>query len=335
MRKLLTLLITLSALLFPMASHADEPLSVSATPVFSLLTINPGATTTQAITLTNSSKTALNISVESHGFAATDDSGGSDFPDSKSGPQHWFSFSPSTFTLEAQSKKQVIATISVPKDAVSGGQYASVFFVASAASDNGEPTTKVNFSARIGTFFFMTIGGNLHPQGQVSRFSTKMFWQHSPVLFNVSVHNFGNIHIKPHSTLTIKNIFGKTVYQAVDPGLFVLPGKTRNWEVPSNKHLSPGLYTATLATKITQKSHETVRTIHFWILPWQLILLILIVGFFGVLVLKPQLRRLKKDFSDAGGMPMVKSVAKRRSKALARTARMIYHRAITKFTKRK
>jgi hypothetical protein len=278
---------------------------VSASPVFSLVTINPGATTTRPLTLTNQSNLSLNVTVESRGFTATDDKGGSDFPNSKSGPQHWFSFSPRKFTVPPHSAQSIVATVTVPKDAVSGGQYASVFFVASAPPDSTSGVTQVNYSARIGTYFFMTVGGNLHPDGSVTKFNTGLFWQHAPIHFQLLAHNFGNIHIKPHSTLQITTFSGRTVFSEVDPGLYILPGRTRTWEILSNSHLSPGYYHAKLTTKITASSKETTKTISFWIFPWQLFVLLLLTLLLGAVILRPQLTGLRAAFTEAGGRAMV------------------------------
>lgn len=310
MYRLIISLITFACIVFPQAIKAEQALTVSATPVFSLVTVNPGSSSTRQLTLSNKSDLPLNVAIESRGFTATDDHGGSDFPNSKSGPQHWFSFSPNSFQIAPHSSRVITATIKVPPDAVSGGQYASVFFIASAPPDPTGKVTQVNFSARIGTFFFMTVGGNLHSDGEVTRFSTKKFWQRAPVHFQIKIHNFGNIHIKPHSVLTIKNALGKTVEQDNDFGLYVLPGTSRKWELDTKNKLGPGYYTASLSTKITSKSKNTVKTIGFWILPWQLITSMVLTCLFGFILLKPQVKSLIASYKMKGGNSWLKRAIK-------------------------
>jgi hypothetical protein len=333
MKYLLCAVLTLAAMAIPATSHAEQALTVGASPVFSLITANPGSSTTRQITLTNSSDLALNVSVESRGFTATDDKGGSDFPNSKSGPQHWFSFSPSTFSVPAHSSFRVPVTISVPKDTVSGGHYASVFFIASAQQPSTAGVTQINFSARVGTFFFMTVGGNLHPDGKVVRFSTKLFWQQAPIRFKLAVHNFGNIHIKPHSVISITNVFGKEVYRAIDPGLYVLPGKSRNSELASGTKLSPGYYSARLTTKITSTSKETVKTVGFWVIPWQLFLIVLFVLMLGAILIRPQLIVLKSSFVAAGGFSGLKKLIHEKYSGLLRVGRKTFDRLRSKWKK--
>lgn len=296
------------------------------TPVFSLVTINPGTTAARKLTVTNQSNLALSISAESRGFNANDENGGSDFPNSKSGAQHWFSFEPSKFILPAHSSQTVTVTISVPQDAISGGQYASVFFIATAPPDPNSAATKVNFSARIGTFFFMTVGGNIHPDGKLLDFSTHLFWQHAPIRFRIDVHNFGNIHIKPHSVLRIDNIFGKSVYQTIDPGLFVLPGKTRTWQLIATQKLHPGFYTAYLSTKITSKSPDTMRVAHFWVIPWQLIVLICSIIAISWFIMRPQLRRLKVSYIELGGGKALREMMKKNISTLSKQGYRLYLR---------
>ncbi|MEO7617518.1 MAG: hypothetical protein ABIS59_01605, partial [Candidatus Saccharibacteria bacterium] len=189
---------------------------------------------------------------------------------------------------------------------VSGGQYASVFFVATAPPDSTGAAPQVDYSARIGTFFFMTVGGNLHPAGRIIDFGAPFVTQKSPVHFKLTIHNDGNIHIKPHSVLRISSFFGKTVYQAVDPGLYVLPGLNRKWELSGGKNLRPGYYTATLKTKITIKSPEIIHSIHFWIIPWQLALLLTVLVVGAWLILRPQIHALRKSLRQAGGMPYIR-----------------------------
>jgi hypothetical protein len=310
MHRLLITVIALGCIIFPQPIKAEQALTVSASPVFSLVNVNPGSSATRKLTLNNKSALPLTVAIETRGFTATDDHGGSDFPNSKSGPQHWFSFSPSSFQIGPHSAQDITTTIKVPLDAVSGGQYASVFFVASAPPDPLGKATQVNFSARIGTFFFMTVGGNIQSNGEVTRFSTNQFWQHSPVNFQIAVHNFGNIHIKPHSTLAIKNVFGKTVEQDTDAGLYVLPGLSRRWELQSKNNLKPGHYTAVLSTKISAKSKTTVKTIGFWILPWQLIIILLLIVFMAVIILKPQIKSLAATYVSKGGKVWLKNTLK-------------------------
>lgn len=326
MYRIYLVLFTLSLLLLPQPSRAEQAIQVGITPVFSLVTINPGTTTTRKLTVTNQSNLALSISAESRGFIASDENGGSDFPNSKSGPQHWFSFEPNKFLLAAHSSRAVAVTIAVPPDAISGGQYASVFFIATAPPDPNSAATQVNFSARIGTYFFMTVGGNIHPDGKLVGFSTAYFWQHAPIRFRIDIHNFGNIHIKPHSALQITNIFGKSVYKTADPGLFVLPGKTRTWQIIASQKLHPGFYTAYLKTKITSKSAETIRVVHFWVIPWQLITLLAVIIVSAWIILRPQLRELHRSYKEAGGGKYVAKKCKASCSNLVKKITRIYQR---------
>ncbi len=318
--------IFLAGLTFPSIARADNALSVGSSPVFSLVTVNPGQLASRRLTLTNSSDLALDVTMESRSFVTTDDQGGSDYPNLKSGAQHWFSFSPSTFSIPAHATKQVIVNIQVPKDAISGGHYASVFFIANAPQNPYNSGTEVNFSARVGSFFFMTVGGDLHPDGKLIRFDTNTFWQRAPAHFNVSMHNFGNVHIKPHSVLQVSNVFGKKVSESVDPGLYVLPGKTRNWELLSSTKLSPGFYRAKLITKITPQSRESIAVRTFWILPWQLVTIIFLTLLVGAVILRPQLVQLYRDFKAAGGI-------KKSFKKLLSTLAIILKKILSKINK--
>jgi hypothetical protein len=80
----------------------------------------------------------------------------------------------------------------------------------------------------------------------------------------------------PYGTITIRNIFGKTVEVLPVNAYFALPDATRYREVSWNEGFGLGRYTAHLSLYKGYGTEYAESTVALWIMPWKMLLLILL-----------------------------------------------------------
>ena len=281
------------------AREVDSPQrsALKVVPVFNDIVADPGQTLKQQIRVENLSPVPLPIKAYTLSFVATDEVGGSDYPDDNApkSVQHWFSIDKPDFILQSGEIKSTNITISVPKDAEPGGHYATFFYESLIPKEAvSDPT--VNLASRIGSLFFFVISGDIHRSGNIARFSTRKLWQHGPIDVTFGFANTGNVHVQPVSTVTITNWRGKTVATLNDLGQVVLPNKTRHWDIQWNKKYAFGLYHAHVVTKYHQDNPPLTKDIQFWVVPYAMIIETLIIIFISLFIFTRGRRRLRKAY---------------------------------------
>ncbi len=147
----------------------------------------------------------------------------------------WFQAT-SSLTLAPKQQKLVPFTIRVPQDAPPGGHYAVIWWSTAPANKPGQPAQQVAIVTRTGILVYLRVAGEVHESGQVSLFDTgdskRVYWG-LPVSFVTVMQNIGNVHLKPHGEVTIKNILGgTTAVLNVNPyGVIVLPQSEKGFQI--------------------------------------------------------------------------------------------------------
>lgn len=244
-------------------AQAGTPAVLRITPVFNDLRLNPGQTIKHQVTITNLSNSPLPIKAYSRGFVATDEVGGSDYPDdqAKNAVQSWFTIDKTEFILQPRSKHTAHVSITAPKDATYGGHYATLFFESLVPKTQADESA-LFVSARVGTLYFLGVEGNIRAAAEIADFSTAQLHQRGPINFNLSLHNIGNIHFMPEPVITIKN-FGREVVKISVPASFVLPDATRSWSAAWDKPWPLGFYTAKISINVPLTSDKIEHNIWF------------------------------------------------------------------------
>ncbi len=298
-----TLAYPVSATTLPAGSGSGQGLEIS--PPVVELSANPGQTITTQIRVRNVTSGPLVVTGEADDFGAgTDESGTPKILTKENGQtryslKYWVSAVPD-LTLAPQELKTNIITISIPPNAEPGGHYAVVRFTGVPASLSG---TGVALSASVGTLILLRVNGAITENVKLAQFSTGHesttdtwtpmgFFQHGPVDFLVRLQNTGSVHEKAQGWILIKDMFGNKVAQLTvnADGGNVLPASIRRFvSTWSNKKLL-GKYTATLA--LSYAGNKTVSgNLSFWVIPWELILLILVGLVVVVYLLRVGLKR--------------------------------------------
>ncbi len=200
-----------------------------------------------------------------------------------SGLPEWIAFPHAAVSVAAQSKADVPFTVRIPSGIESGSYYAAV--TVSTTPSELVATNGATVEAKTAVLVFLTVEGETVGKAAVLDFVTP----DGPIMtvhdlsYAFRVQNQGNVVIAPKSAIVVKDLFGRTVYTKdgnADAGR-VFPGTTRTFsdeliERPSSfiataqrqwDLFAVGPVTATLLVE----GVDSRLTIHYWMLPWQLL----------------------------------------------------------------
>ena len=168
---------------------------------------DPGTTIKKEITLFNDSKNSSETYYTSYtNFESQGETGSPRFVEPKNDLGTWMK-TDSSVTLQAGKSITIPLTITIPKDAYSGGHFAVVFFGNNPDPKNGG---QVSVGAKTGTLVLLSVNGDVLEAGGLADFKTKdnqKFYNSLPVAFQFRWKNDGNDRVKPEGNITIHNIF--------------------------------------------------------------------------------------------------------------------------------
>lgn len=191
--------------------------------------------------------------------------------------------------LGPREKKEITVTIRIPENANAGGYYGAVRF-APATQDSG--SGNVGLTASVGSIVLVRVPGNLIERLDLLELTAgqngkpKSLINSGEVSVITRLKNEGDIHVKPFGKITVKNMFGKVVYEGEfnvgdteDSRANILPGSTRKFENSLGKQNLIGRYTIEANLGFSQGSGDIISAkTSFWYLPlWTVIALVLVV----------------------------------------------------------
>lgn len=202
--------------------------------------------------------------------------------------------------------KSVNVTINIPSNAEPGGHYGVIRFTASASALSDK--TGLALSTSLGSLVLLRINGAIQERSSLLDFYASKggraghFFESLPLTFVERIKNEGTIHIKPSGNIDITDLFGHKV-ATLDfngaPSHIILPDSIRRFEQifgqdVVGKRFMFGYYRADLGYLYGDNNSVVKRTFGFWVIPYRLILLWLLL-LVGVLwVVKRLLRSYKQ-----------------------------------------
>jgi len=283
---------------------ASEASALTLSPIRFEISGNPGETIHKEITLINETNKTETYSASYSNFEAQGESGEPAFVAPKDGLGTWIKTGVGSVVVPAKQQKIVPFTITIPKDAEPGGHFAVIFW----GTPTG-PSSGVSIGAKTGILVLLSVNGDVETNAGLLNFNTvgKQFWYSTlPVNFEYRFRNDGGDRIKPQGKIVIHNsIFFPTEY--LDANLVsgnILPGSTRkfkvdwiNYERPDDyvapegffgkfwsdvsyqwKNFAVGFYTARLNVTYGGENERARDSVFFFVFPWQLVLVMIIVG---------------------------------------------------------
>ena len=287
-----------------LALFARNASALTLSPPLKEIGADPGSKVQVMIKVYNESKEEVSVSSSAADFTAKPEgSGEPDFLDLKSNEAtsdlaSWIEIPSTSFKVKPLDWQSVIFEISVPRDAEPGGHYAAIFFT----PEKAQPEKgNVSVDYKTGSLILLTVSGDAKQEGKLESFKIKddiKFFDYIPVNFEVRIKNNGNVHFRPGGGIEIKNIFGKKTTDLPilkeESGGNILPGSIRKYEIvwgENNEENLPqgfwnivkyewnnfyiGPYTAVATVGLPQGLSDPM-SVSFWIIPWQLLIVVLV-----------------------------------------------------------
>jgi hypothetical protein len=302
----------LSPIVNAAAPSAGYGQALEIAPPLITLTANPGQTIKTDIKLRDVSGGKLLVTNQINDFTAAGEDGtpkiltGSDDNNYAFGMKNWVTPLPNQLLSPNQIVNMPV-TIAVPRNASPGGHYGVVRFTGTAPGLSG---SGVALTASIGSLILLTVNGNIQDNLSVQGFSVNngngkatAVVQSTPVQFVVQLKNTGDIQEQPSGHIIVTDMFGKAVAGMIvnAPPRDILPDSTRKFTtsldktVIGNKRLF-GRYTAELDLSYGYKTNKTIKdTISFWVIPYELIAIIIILLIVVFFVLRYLIKRYNQN----------------------------------------
>ncbi len=314
-------LAAIAALLLLVPVHA---FALTITPIRYEISGDPGQTLSETMTLVNETNTAQTYYASFSNFEAQGDTGSPTFVDPKDDLGTWITTEQASVNLGAGQQKIISFKITIPKNAEPGGHFAALFWGTSPGSQPGQ----VSVGSKTGMLILLSVNGDVKEAAGLIDFQTnskKWFYKELPVGFQYRFSNQGGDRVKPQGSVVIRSILGWRV-KKVNANQFdgnVLPNTTRKFnpewtkrdsvdvrdqeiargeaysftgEVKKEWHnFAIGIFRAKLVIQFGN-NNEVVKSnsAYFVVFPWELTLLILIVGTPLFLILRMLLRQYNR-----------------------------------------
>ncbi|MCL2085640.1 hypothetical protein FWH09_01755 [Candidatus Saccharibacteria bacterium] len=192
------------------------------------LNLDPGEVYRGRFTITNRGANEHTFNVYASPYQVSGENYTPTFEGAESAPRaqiaRWISFERESYTLAVNEAVEVNFTISVPRDAPGGGQYAAIF---AAADVQAGTSSTVQSIGRVGMLLYATINGDINEQGEVVTHTI------SPLIFDrnlsasATVKNLGNTDFAARQTLVVRSVFGGRQVFSQTRAFEILPDTTR------------------------------------------------------------------------------------------------------------
>lgn len=309
MKKILYILIVVSMMSIV---HSAQALTVS--PARLEVTGDPGTTLRGEIEIFNEQEGSRTFYTSFEDFEPSGDTGAPHFIGAENGLATWLK-TDSQVTVPSGTRQIVPYTITIPEGTEPGGYFGAVFF------GTGEPGEanggQVSVGGKIGVLVLLRVAGDIEESGGLLDFLTKnnqRFFTSLPITFTYRLNNTGGDRVVPLGDIKIKNTFRLTTetLKANKKEGSVLPSSARKFEVVwGEEQIKPedtpklnffqsaqaqlkefhfGWYTAKLDLVFGTTNQAAQANYHFFVVPWQLLLIvfvvIIVVRFFGLILLR-------------------------------------------------
>jgi hypothetical protein len=279
--------------------QAQQVTKLSVSPVSFDFGVNPGATETNVIKVTNSSDSELTLEAKVENILGADENGKVQLTDKETefSLSSWVTVTPSRFTLKPREVRTISFSIKVPAKAEPGGHYGSVLIGTVATASE---TTGSSIVQQVGSLLLVRVAGEARELGSISNFETKTFsgtWEevkssdntttflvpkkedtdkgkvasyfsNGPIAFHLKFKNDGNVHFQPQGFIRITNVFGRTVAQLPIYPRNIFPGVEReNTVIWDQQKMWGGYYKAEVVGLYGQKNQVLSATTAFWAFP--------------------------------------------------------------------
>lgn len=264
--------------------------------------VPPGETIQTKVKLFNETAEPLTLFSQTANFGALNETGtpNIDLSAEIEDLAAWISLSKGPFAVQPGDRVEIPVEIKVPAEADPGGHYATILF--SPQDPNLAGGGQVGIGQKIGTLILVRVQGDINESGAIAEFATagaKSTLSRLPIEMFARFGNAGNVHLRPTGTVTVRNVLGGTsaVLRVNTSQGAVLPQSIRRFDVAWEKralqeersgffgeignewkNFAFGPYSADLElTYGLANDKKVAATIRFWVFPWRIILLVVLI----------------------------------------------------------
>jgi hypothetical protein len=285
---------------------------------------DPGTVINSEFKVTNESAGTQVYYTQVENFEAKDETGSPQFVQTKEGLAVWTNVD-SSFAVAPSEQKTVPFSIRIPRNAEPGGYFASIFVRTTPPPSQGG---EVSIGARLGTLVLLRVNGEIQEGVDILEFSTKdsqRFFTSLPVELYYRFQNTGSDRVKPEGEVIVKNIVGlkAKILSANRTEGSVLPRSIRRFDMawihggggqedPAEdvgirqtgsfldeakyqwSNFAFGMYTANLDITFGENNNTASGTFRFFVVPWQLLIILGVILIVGLVILRFLLRRYNR-----------------------------------------
>lgn len=274
--------------------------ALTISPPSSDYSLNPGDKVSDVIKLYNEAPYEMTVYPIAVNFMAGDDEQGApqfyyeNDENGSYGLAQWLSFDHSPITIPSGGRENLFYTITVPADGEPGGHFGGIIMSSDPPEAKGG---SVGLGAQIASIMLLRVSGDVIEQGYIEEFgflNRKRIYSHLPVNFFVRFKNEGTTHLRPAGNAFIKNMLGlpSTSIEVNSAFGSVLPDSVRKYSfywkksgvnessselMKELKNFGFGRYKATVVLNYGKDNKIATAERTFWVLPWMLIIIGLIV----------------------------------------------------------
>ena len=261
--------------------------------------LNPGEHTEGITKVINQSTSVLSFKLGVQDFIVTDTLGTPNILppgtlNNKYSASAWIGATPTTFTLKPGEAQTINYYIQVPTDAKPGGRYAALVYspIVTKGVTGGSGST---VNSQLGSLFYITVNGPIHEQALISKFFANPFQEYGPVDVLTQIKNLGDLHMAPKGTVTVTGLFFNQTQNLPTHNIF--PEAARDFSNTFGQTLMVGRYKATLmASYGTNNNLPLIATAYFWVFPWRITVVIVLLAV-ALILSALYLRKRRKDGS--------------------------------------
>ena len=226
---------------------APAPVSVEVSPLRVELKVAPGATHTQAITLTNTGKEAVRVRALLQDWFLSKE-GAPQFQDPEEGrafsASQWLRFAPPEVVIQPATEATVRFTLTVPQGVDAAGYRSGIMFQLSPAA--GDPVAArrgVSVRSQIATLIYANVGEP--PAGTIDLTDLRSRVAPEQTMIIATLKNTGRRTVRTKGTVTIQTAAGAAIRDVPMPDVPLLPDSERDVAIviaDAAKPLPPGEY---------------------------------------------------------------------------------------------
>lgn len=224
----------LAALILLAARPAAAQVSVEVSPLRVELQASPGATTTQAVTISNAGKETLRVRGRVTDWDLSRD-GSPQFEGVASGGRYsatgWIRIAPPEQLVDPGQQALVRFTLAVPADATPAGYRTGILFEFLPGGPGARAGgADVQFRSRIATLIYVNVG---QPPADVELTDLRIQASARETQVIATLNNTGRRTVRTRGTLTLYDEAGRKVRERTVPDVPLLPEREREVAIPA------------------------------------------------------------------------------------------------------